>query len=165
MWEPLHAFTFDADAHDVFFHILGSERQRPRRIVLTNHAYWFVCEFRPTTHGAALYAVALHARLYGAKAGSKPGQVGRAPWDWNLMLRGRANPTPVAEGEVGRIVLLQRRPGHCRAELYLAQEWKGLTWQYEDVNGELVDMTGATFLVTMWRGLLEEWIEGRSGRE
>ena len=161
MWEPLHAFTFDADAHDVFFHILGSQRQRPRRIVLTNHAYWFMCEFQPTTHGAALYAVALHARLYAAKAGSKPGQVGRAPWDKRLMLRGRADPTPVAEGEVGRIVLLQRRPGHCRATLYLAQEWKSLTWQYEDLRGELVDMTGTMFLVAIWRGLLEEWIEGR----
>ena len=161
MWEPLHAFTFDADAHDVFIHILGPQRQRPWRIVLTNHAYWFICEFQPTTHGAALYAVALHARLYAAKAGSKPGQMGRAPWDKRLMLRGRADPTPVAEGEVGWIVLLQRRPGHCRATLYLAQEWKSQKWQYEDSRGELVDMTGTMFLVAIWRGLLEEWIEGR----
>jgi hypothetical protein len=161
MWEPLHEFTFDADARDVFVYILGPERQRPRRIVLTNHAYWFVCEFRATTHGAALYAVALHARLYGAKAGSKPGNLGRAPWDQKLILRGRANPTPVAEGEVGRIALLQRRPSHCRAKLYLAQDWQGQTWQYEDVKGELVDMTGVTFLVAVWRDLLEEWIEGR----
>ena len=162
MWEPLHEFTFDADARDVFVHILGPERQRPRRIVLTNHAYWFVCEFRPTPHGAALYAVGLHARLYGAKAESKPGQLGRAPWDPKLILRGRANPTPVAEGEVGRIALLQRRPGHCRAKLYLAQDWKAQKWQYEDIKGELVDMTGITFLVAVWRDLLEEWIEGRT---
>ena len=161
MWEPLHAFTFDADAHDVFIHILGPQRQRPWRIVLTNHAYWFVCEFRPTTHGAALYAVALHGRLYAAKAGSQPGRMWRAPWDKRLMLRRRVDPTPVAEGEVGRIVLLQRRPGHCRARLYLARDWQDRAWQYEDAHGALVEMTGVTFLVALWRGLLEEWIEGR----
>jgi hypothetical protein len=48
----------------------------------------------------------------------------RAPWDKRLMLRRRVDPMPVAEGEVGRIVLLQRRPGHCRARLYLARDWQ-----------------------------------------
>ena len=163
MWEPLHEFTFDADARDVFVHILGLEPQCPRRIVLTNHSYWFVCEFRPRPHGAALYAVGLHARLYGEKAGSKPGQLGRAPWNWEVDTA-RSGKPDASGRRAGGAHRARRNVDLATVEPSCTWRRTGRAekWQYEDVKGELVDMTGVTFLVAVWRDLLEEWIEGRT---